>query len=272
MTSRPKRAGLRLDLFRNCSTSFSKYTSLGPPTNDDSGQWLSQLASYRSRYFPMVDKTFPVDEPRQVLARLCHERGLDFAGLSRLIGRNPAYIQQFVRRGTPRRLPERERRLLAEHLGISEQLLGGAPGTSSPQGLVPVPLFELRPSAGAGDAADDEQPTARMAFDPAWLARLTSAGADELGLLQVDGDSMVPTLLPGDDILVDRSDGPARLRDGLYLLRVDDLLMVKRLTLHPVKGRVTVQSDNPAYADWPDLALADIVPVGRVIWAGRRLA
>jgi phage repressor protein C with HTH and peptisase S24 domain len=35
---------------------------------------------------------------------------------------------------------------------------------------------------------------------------------------------------------------------------------------------VTVQSDNPAYADWPDLALSDIKLIGRVIWTGRRVA
>ncbi len=40
-------------------------------------------------------------EPRLVIERLCAERGEDFAGLSRMLGRNPAYIQQYVRRGVP---------------------------------------------------------------------------------------------------------------------------------------------------------------------------
>ena len=52
-------------------------------------------------------------DPRVVLERLCAERGEDFAGLSRMLGRNPAYIQQFVRRGVPKRLREEERRKLA---------------------------------------------------------------------------------------------------------------------------------------------------------------
>ena len=52
-------------------------------------------------------------DPRSVLERLCAERGEDFAGLSRMLGRNPAYIQQFVRRGVPKRLKEEERRKLA---------------------------------------------------------------------------------------------------------------------------------------------------------------
>lgn len=220
----------------------------------------------------MVDSLLPTDDPREVLRRLCDERGVDFAGLSRLIGRNSAYIQQFIRRGTPRRLPEQERRILARHFGIPERLLGGEGGRTLVDGLVPVPLLDLRVSAGPGSVPEAEESDARIAFDPAWLRRLTGASAEELGLLQVEGDSMAPTLLPGDDILVDRSDGPERLRDGLYVLRIEDLLLVKRLTLHPVSRRVTVQSDNPAYADWPDLSLEDIVVIGRVIWTGRRVA
>ena len=59
------------------------------------------------------------------IERLCAERGEDFAGLSRMLGRNPAYIQQFVRRGVPKRLKEAERRKLARYFAISESLLGG---------------------------------------------------------------------------------------------------------------------------------------------------
>ena len=42
-----------------------------------------------------------------------------------MLGRNPAYIQQFVRRGVPKRLKEEERRKLARYFSISESLLGG---------------------------------------------------------------------------------------------------------------------------------------------------
>ena len=219
----------------------------------------------------MVDRDLTIS-PRQVLEELCRERGQDYASLSRLIGRNSAYIQQFIRRGTPRRLPEQERRLLARHFGIAEQLLGADTDPVATAGLIPVALLDLAVSAGPGRVNGSELPVAQIGFDPAWLNRLTSAGPDELNLVQVDGDSMANTLLPGDDILVDRSDGEARVRDGIYVLRIEDSLLVKRLTLHPVTRRVTVQSDNPAYADWPDLALSDIKLIGRVIWTGRRVA
>ena len=56
-----------------------------------------------------------IDDPRLVIERLCLKRGEDFAGLSRMLGRNSAYIQQYVRRGVPKRLGEEERRKLARY-------------------------------------------------------------------------------------------------------------------------------------------------------------
>jgi phage repressor protein C with HTH and peptisase S24 domain len=82
---------------------------------------------------------------------------------------------------------------------------------------------------------------------------------------------MAPTLNAGDDILVDLGDATERLRDGIYVLRIDDALVVKRVAVNPVGPRLTVQSDNPAYPDWPDCGLHDVKPIGRVVWAGRRV-
>ena len=212
-------------------------------------------------------------DARQVIQELCAERGDDFAGLSRMLGRNPAYIQQFVKRGVPRRLKEDERRKLARYFGVSETLLGGPEGSDvSPGGLIAVNRTEVRASAGPGAVPVNEGSRPYFGFDERWLKALTASPSDKLSILRVDGDSMAPTLNTGDDILVDLNDCMERLRDGIYVLRVDDALVVKRLALNPVGRRVTVQSDNPAYSDWPDCDLGDINCIGRVIWAGRRIS
>jgi len=209
---------------------------------------------------------------REALERLCLQRGEDFAGLSRLIGRNPAYIQQFIRRGVPRRLGEEERRRLARYFSVPESVLGGPEEEENFFGMVRVPALPVRASAGPGAFADNERQRAFFAFEERWLKKLTTASKDELSLIVVEGDSMAPTLADGDDILVDRSDAKARLRDGIYVLRVDDALLVKRLALHPITRRITVQSDNPAYADWPDCDPKEIDVIGRVIWNARRVS
>jgi phage repressor protein C with HTH and peptisase S24 domain len=211
-------------------------------------------------------------EPRHVLERLCAERGEDFAGLSRMLGRNAAYIQQFVRRGVPRRLREEERRKLARYFAISEALLGGpAEEAVAASGLVSVKRHPVSASAGPGAIVMEELGKPYFGFDERWLKALTSTPAERLSIVKVEGDSMSPTLNPGDDILVDPGDAAERLRDGIYVLRADDALVVKRLALHPMGRRMTVQSDNPAYPDWPDCGLEHIHVIGRVIWSGRRV-
>ena len=55
------------------------------------------------------------------------------------------------------------------------------------------------------------------------------------------------------------------------LQRIDDALLVKRLAIHPFDKRVTIQSDNASYPDWPDRSPGDLDIVARVLWAGRRL-
>src|SRR5689334_12015754 len=209
---------------------------------------------------------------RAALARLIEERGEDYAGLSRLIGRNAAYIQQFIKRGSPRRLAEADRRILARYFGVDEALLGApeaAPGAGA--GLRPVPRLDVDAAAGAGAFDGDERGSGHIAFDPAWLRRVARGAPEQLSIIRVTGDSMMPVLADGDDILVDRGDGAARLRDGIYVLRIEGALVVKRLALNPAARTLSIRSDNPAYPGWPDCDPAAVEIVGRVVWAGRRI-
>jgi len=211
-------------------------------------------------------------DPRAALERLCAERGEDFASLSRMLGRTPAYIHQFVRRGVPKKLREAEREKLARFFNVPESLLGGPPGGGGrSSGLIPVKRILVQASAGHGAVAGEERSAPSFAFDEQWLRSLTRSPASRLSIIRVDGDSMAPTLSAGDDILVDLDDCMERLRDGIYVLRADDVLVVKRLAVHPAGRRVTVQSDNPAYPDWPDCDIEAIHCIGRVVWAGRRI-
>ncbi|KGB52262.1 putative phage repressor [Sphingopyxis sp. LC81] len=215
-------------------------------------------------------------DPRTALDRLLAERGIDYARISQVIGRNPAYIQQYIKRGSPRRLAEQDRARIAAYLGVSEAMLGGpvqrvaTPARVRGPGMILVPKLAIGASAGAGASVDGEAVEGEVAFDPKWLRDL---GADPraLSIIRVEGDSMAPTLDDGDDILVDGGDAAARLRDGIYVLRMDDVLMVKRVARAPGQGRISVISDNPHYRSWDDLPMASVQLVGRVVWTGRRV-
>jgi len=208
-------------------------------------------------------------DPRAVLERLIRERGEDCASLSRLIGRNPAYVQQFIRRGSPRRLAERDRERLARYFGVPETWLGAEPArVPVAPALLTVPVLDTAASAGPGAVGEDRRSAAGLGFSEAWLKRLRGGGGREgLSVIGVRGDSMLPTLSEGDEILVDEADRD-RLRDGIYVLRVDGALLVKRLVREG--DGFAVRSDNPD-AGPVDLS-GGVDVVGRVLWAGRRLS
>lgn len=220
---------------------------------------------------------------RKRLDELISSRGEDYASLSRRLGRNPTYIQQFVKRGVPRRLSETDRRVLAQHFGIAERLLGG-PDDSQHRTVVArpglmqraddyvlIPRLGIGASAGGGALPDDdESPLTALAFQSTWVRSVASGSPEALSVISVTGDSMLPTLADGDQILVDSADRE-RLRDGIYVLRTDDALLVKRLSVNPATRRLAIRSDNDAYPSWDDCDPAGVHVIGRVVWVGRRL-
>ncbi len=217
-------------------------------------------------------------EIRENLDRLVRERGVSYSALSEMLGRNAAYIQQFIRKGSPRKLDEADRRVLAEFFGVSEDMLG-APGRSRPvgkskdggsgfNGMRFIPRLSVGASAGSGAHNDDELQAGRIACDDAWLQKIGVSVASEPSIIQVDGDSMEPSLKDGDDILVDRS--PQRARDGIYVIRMDDMLMVKRLAFGP-GGQLSVISDNKQYPSYEGIDPANVTIIGKVVWRGEKI-
>ena len=201
-------------------------------------------------------------DPRPALDALIIERGVGYAALSRMIGRNEAYLQQFIKRGTPRMLAERDRRLLAAFLRVDEAVLGGPMVDAAPA----IRRLNLAASAGPGGLAEDDRLAGSMIVDPAILAGLDRA---HVSMLPAKGDSMAPTITDGDMMLVDESDRRPGARGGIYVMRLDGVLIVKRLTVRA--GQVTIVSDN---ADYPPVAprpLGEVELIGRVVWLSRSL-
>lgn len=217
----------------------------------------------------------PHHDARQRLLDLATDRGVSLAGLSDMIGRNSSYLQQFIRKGSPRKLEEGDRRALAEFFGVDEAELGGveeksrnipSPHFSSASTWVEVPRLPVEAAAGSGAVASGEQPFDSFCFSRRWL-REHGLERAQLSAITVMGDSMEPLLNDGDEILVDTAQ--RTLRDGIHVVRVGDALMVKRLAAAG-PDRVVLLSQNYAYPP-QEFALCDIEIVGRVVWKGGRL-
>lgn len=215
----------------------------------------------------MIDPS--VTGPRRRLLDLAQERGVSLAGLSEMIGRNSSYLQQFIRKGSPRKLEEGDRSKLAKFFGVDESQLGRSEEKSlSPArgDWIEVPRLALGAAAGAGALPADERAFDSFRFSKNWLREQGLAGA-QLSAIRVQGDSMEPLLHDGDEILVDRAQ--RTLRDGIHVVRLGDALMVKRLAL-AAPGRATLLSQNYAYPPL-EVALDELEIVGRVVWKSGRL-
>ena len=204
------------------------------------------------------------EDPREALVRLAAARGASLAALSAMLGRNAAYLQQYVARGSPRRLAEEDRRALAAFLDVEEVLLGGAETRAA---SVPVPWLAVEAAAGAGADSRDERVLRAEPFAPETLAAAGIA-ARNASLIAARGDSMEPTIMSGDRLLVDLGDRRVARRPAIFVLRRDGDLLVKRISRNG--DAVTITSDNPAYSPLI-LPVAEVEAIGRVKLLLRRL-
>lgn len=217
---------------------------------------------------------------RERLLELAQERGASLASLSELLGRNASYLQQFIRKGSPRKLEEGDRRTLAEFFGVGEAELGAPAGASAPareksytatggresEDWIEVARLNIGASAGPGALPDSEAAFDAFRFSRRWLSE-QGLGDAQLSAIQVEGDSMEPLLNDGDEILIDRA--PRPFRDGIHVVRLGDTLMVKRVA-QAGAGRFSLLSQNLAYPP-VDVAAEEMEVIGRVVWKGGRI-
>lgn len=75
-----------------------------------------------------------LDAPRAMLVSQIEMRDLNLSKLSLAIGKSHSYLQQYLRRGIPRTLPEDVREKLAAVLQVHPEALRGAvPGKGAPR-------------------------------------------------------------------------------------------------------------------------------------------
>lgn len=133
-----------------------------------------------------------------------------------------------------------------------------------------VPRYAIEAAAGHGRLAGDERPAFAVPFRADWLATRVGRDFRSLAVIAVKGDSMAGVLDDGDTILLNLAD--TKPRDGLYVLRINDHLLVKRLQLLP-GGVIQVISANEAYASFSIDGRGDddVQIIGKVLWCGRWL-
>lgn len=211
------------------------------------------------------------DRVRKTIRRLIAESGKDMKYVSReVLGRNHAYIQQFLDRHVPEKLKEDDRRALAKFFNISETELGGTSEVIEfPSSFRSVNVYDVRVSAGGGSLVGDEHIKGRWPFNAEYLNNELGLENTRLAIVEVRGDSMEPTLSSGDRVMVNLSDRHVA-QPGIFVLYDGDGTVIKRVEKIPGKPVLVLISDNPLHGKY-EVAANDVEIAGRVVWAARRL-
>lgn len=107
-----------------------------------------------------------------------------------------------------------------------------------------IPVIDIRASAGGGSVVFSEGREGFISFSRSWIEK-EGLIASKLFTLPTVGDSMEPLIKPGDFILCSGAEDHVKFGDGIYVIRYDDTVLVKRLQCLP--GKVKVSSDNHSY-------------------------
>lgn len=140
-----------------------------------------------------------------------------------------------------------------------------------------IPLHDALLAAGEGHQNHAETIVDQLAFRRDWLKKI-GVTASSACLARVEGNSMQPTLWPGDMILIDtlKTEPTVRQRDAhdlrrspLYALIDRGDARVKRVE-RPSEDVMLLVSDNPDYApEWRQgKDINDVRIVGKVVWWG----
>ena len=145
-----------------------------------------------------------------------------------------------------------------------DQLLSSQPDFP-PDEFIFIRQVRGKISAGGGLEPDDIVDL-RIAFRKDWI---TYKGKPEnMSLIKVDGDSMIPTLLNGDLVLVDHGKNYIASQGGIYAISVNHEIMIKRVQPVFPNGKYRVISDNKQYESY-EIESDKVKINGKVIWYAR---
>ncbi len=215
-----------------------------------------------------------MDAVRRKLVNAIQDQGLDMKGASLKIGRNHAYLQQFIERGIPATLKEVDRLALSELLSIPEEELGAPakkPRSSASGNVTFISEYHVHVSAGGGALVTEENKRRDWPFATDYLRAELGLVKSRLAVVEVRGDSMEPTLSSGDRVLVNMTDRQVS-QPGIFIIYDGDGTVVKRVEKIPGSSppRIVLISDNPIHGRY-EIGSDDVQIVGRVVWRAGRI-
>jgi phage repressor protein C with HTH and peptisase S24 domain len=199
------------------------------------------------------------------------------AEMARKLGINSSYTSGWKKRDF---VPYKEVYEISRKYGYSMDWILTGEGDPKEQAIqlpakatdyIHIPQFSIEASAGHGALVEAESIDQHLAFSAEWLAK-QGIGIKDLIALYARGDSMEPTIISGDSLVIDKSIDAISSDGGIYVISYDGELYVKRVQ-KMLDGKVSVTSDNANYSNISidKSELVNLKVIGRVVWYGRPL-
>lgn len=141
-------------------------------------------------------------------------------------------------------------------------------GSADGDGSIALRRINLGFAMGDGSNLDNYVEEGTIDFDANLLRLITQSPAHRIVVADGVGDSMLPTLMDSDMIVIDTLQSQLNKWDRIWAISLNGGGAVKRLGPAD-RGKVEVISDNPAIPN-RIVPLEDVRIIGRVIWSGRR--
>jgi phage repressor protein C with HTH and peptisase S24 domain len=124
-------------------------------------------------------------------------------------------------------------------------------------------------SMGGGSDVVEWAEQRKVPFSRAWLRSLTHSSPEKLAVAEGEGDSMTPTILDRDLVIIDRGEKRFNKQDRIWAFNYGQFGMIKRVRSLPT-GEFQIISDNPAVAPF-NATEDEIYFVGRVVGIVRKV-
>lgn len=135
------------------------------------------------------------------------------------------------------------------------------------EGGYAIPVMANSASMGPGTEQHDDVVVGRLTLSPSWISKTLKplTKPENLRFIHGYGDSMEPTFVDGDILLVDAGAREVKV-DGIYVLEANDRLYIKRVRQR-LDGSFEISSDNPTVKTVDVLdGTRPVAVLGRVVW------
>lgn len=190
--------------------------------------------------------------------RLREERGWSLRDFAEKLGMSLATVHRWET------YPDKE--LKAKTVLAIKELMD-EPGEEKERRVHRIPIYNVNVTAGDGGFNGDwPEVIDHIPLPEDWILQRIRCRPENLVSCHVRGDSMEPFASSGDLIVVDKSvNYPG---DGLYVLRIDGLVVFKRIQWRPDTRELRVISDNTIYEEYRlnDESHVDVQVLGRAVF------